>query len=250
MSRSEAADHADKRRKLFNQAARWFAEQGYDRASMSGLAVACGVSKGLLYHYFSSKNEILAAIIDAHLSELLDALSAIDEDDPESWIYAATSATLRVYDGADDQHQLQLQALGLLPEDDQQKLRELQRRIVAAFSERIAVLQRQNASHADEAMTQDESELRALTMSLFGMLNWFYLWHRPGRDMDRDDYAKLCARLLVHGLNATSQPDARRPDGEAEATASQTPKFQQGQMSDIVWVPVYDLSAFDPKKDS
>lgn len=230
MSRAEAADYDNKRGRLLKQAARWFAEQGYDRASMSGLAGACGVSKGLIYHYFSSKDEILAAIIREHLNELLDALQALTEDEPEAWLYAATKATLRVYDGADDQHQLQLQALGLLSEEEQRSLRELQRQIVTAFSTRIAALRGSRKAQAPNppGSDDDDSELRALTMSLFGMLNWFYLWHRPGRDIDRDAYAALCARLLVQGS---------KPHGV------------NTEHGDIVFIPVLDLNNYDPKKD-
>lgn len=240
MSRTEASDHADKRRKLLRQAARWFAEQGYDRASMSGLAVACGVSKGLLYHYFSSKDDILAAIIREHLSELLEALEGIEEQNPEAWLHAATRETLRAYEGADDQHQLQLQALGLLPDEEQKNLRELQRQIVASFSQRISDLRAGSNPHDLQSGHDYESELRALTMSLFGMLNWFYLWHRPGRDMDRDDYAKLCANLLIQGITQSSASSDDRGTGSRQSQRD----------PDLVYIPILDLSSFDPKKDS
>lgn len=191
MSRSEAADHDDKRRKLLDQAARWFAEQGYDRASMSGLALACGVSKGLLYHYFSSKDEILAAIIFDHLQGLVDGLDALDEPAPEAWLLAASRTVLALYDGADHHHQLQLQAMHLLPDAQQAKLRELQRRMVETVAQRIADV---------PGAPNDEQALRALTMSLFAMLNWFYLWHRPERDMARGDYANFASRLIIDAL--------------------------------------------------
>ncbi len=199
MSRSEATDHYDKRRKLLEQAARWFAKQGYDRASMSGLAGACGVSKGLLYHYFSSKDDILAAVIADHLQTLLDGLEAIEEWHPTTWLQKASETILRLYDGADHQHQLQLQAMHLLPEAQQATLRDIQRRMVEAVARRIAQL--------PGAPRADDQALRALTMSLFAMLNWFYLWHRPGRDMARRDYADLATRMIVDALAHKSCAD-------------------------------------------
>ncbi len=209
MSRSEAHDHDDKRRKLLDQAARWFAEQGYDRASMAGLAKACGVSKGLIYHYFSSKDEILAAVIAEHLQALLDGLEAIETLHPLAWLQTASQTILQLYEGADHQHQLQLQAMQLLPEEQQAVLRELQRRMVEAVTWRIARL--------PGAPQGDEAALRALAMSLFAMLNWLYLWHRPDRDMARGDYAHLATSLIADALAHKRCPD-------------------------IVWVPEYSLS--------
>ncbi|MFT3966300.1 MAG: TetR/AcrR family transcriptional regulator [Sphingobium sp.] len=63
-------------------AARSFLEQGYAGTTMSGIAAALGGSKGTLWSYFSSKEELFAACIDhatgayrARLSEILDASS-------------------------------------------------------------------------------------------------------------------------------------------------------------------------------
>jgi hypothetical protein len=38
-------------------------------------------------------------------------------------------------------------------------------------------------------------------MSLFGMLNWFYLWYQPGRGMNRIEYADLATEILLGGLD-------------------------------------------------
>jgi hypothetical protein len=32
------------------------------------------------------------------------------------------------------------------------------------------------------------------------MLNWFYMWHRPGNGLSREDYADLVADLTQDGL--------------------------------------------------
>jgi hypothetical protein len=41
--------------------------------------------------------------------------------------------------------------------------------------------------------------LKPVTMALFGMLNWHYLWFREGRGLSRADYARLVAELIVAG---------------------------------------------------
>ncbi|MDQ1633171.1 MAG: hypothetical protein QOC80_3143 [Frankiaceae bacterium] len=41
-----------------------FAEKGFDRVSMRGIAKAAGVDPSLMYHYFGSKDDVLLASLD------------------------------------------------------------------------------------------------------------------------------------------------------------------------------------------
>ena len=43
--------------------------------------------------------------------------------------------------------------------------------------------------------------LRPVAMSAFGMLNWFYMWHRDGGDLSREAYAGLATDLILGGLD-------------------------------------------------
>jgi len=49
-----------------------FANTGYKATTIDHLARQAGISKGLMYNYFSSKEELLSAIIDKSLKELYD----------------------------------------------------------------------------------------------------------------------------------------------------------------------------------
>lgn len=58
---------AKKRRKQLLDTALWvFAEHGYDRTSIKDLAEEAGVSQGLIYHYFDSKENLLEEIVSSH----------------------------------------------------------------------------------------------------------------------------------------------------------------------------------------
>jgi len=54
-----------KRRQIIDGACRVFLEQGFDAASMGEIAREAGVSKGTLYVYFKSKEELFEAIVEA-----------------------------------------------------------------------------------------------------------------------------------------------------------------------------------------
>jgi hypothetical protein len=41
-----------------------------------------------------------------------------------------------------------------------------------------------------------------MTMSLFGMLNWVYLWFREDGPVSRQDYADAATTLFLQGLSS------------------------------------------------
>ena len=51
-----------------------FSTRSYDEVAIEEIAAAAGVSKGLLYHYFTSKRGLYAAVVEYASGELLSAL--------------------------------------------------------------------------------------------------------------------------------------------------------------------------------
>lgn len=49
-------------------------KDGYDRASTNKIAAVAGVSIGSLYQYFPSKEALVAAVIDRHMHEMMQAV--------------------------------------------------------------------------------------------------------------------------------------------------------------------------------
>lgn len=93
------------RAKLLDSAMILFAEEGYAQASVRKIAVHAGVALGLLYHYFDSKEALLAAVFEncmlilstelagaaqvdgsaARLTFLIRKIFEILVDDPKFW---------------------------------------------------------------------------------------------------------------------------------------------------------------------
>ncbi len=191
MPRGIARDHEEKRDAIRKGAAAYFAEHGFDRASMTGAAKRCGVSKALIYHYYDSKEALLFDILNSHLSTLLNTVEAAPQTDG---LRGLIRAILMAYQDADAEHKLQLDALAVLEPDLRKPLIALQRRLVEMMG---AALQ----AAAPEALS-DPSRLRPVTMTVFGMLNWFYMWHRPGKGISRQDYAELVTDMVLGGIRS------------------------------------------------
>jgi TetR/AcrR family transcriptional regulator len=54
------------RRRILDAGLRVFSRSGYDGASMDDIALELEATKGLLYHYFRSKQDLLKAILQEH----------------------------------------------------------------------------------------------------------------------------------------------------------------------------------------
>ncbi len=73
------AGSAKKRRQIIDGACRIFLAQGFDAASMGAIAREAGVSKGTLYVYFKSKEELFEAIVEEQKRQEADRIFTFDE---------------------------------------------------------------------------------------------------------------------------------------------------------------------------
>ena len=65
------AEKSERTREMICAAARQlFAENGYDSTTMQDIVGASGMSKGAIYHHFSSKQEVLGSVIQGELQYL------------------------------------------------------------------------------------------------------------------------------------------------------------------------------------
>ncbi|SDW77455.1 transcriptional regulator, TetR family [Ruegeria halocynthiae] len=195
MARTIAKDHDHKRARILKSAARVFAREGFDRASMSQLARECGISKANIYHYYDSKDAILFDMLDSYLRHLRDQICGLNLQDlsPAERLHQVVHEILMAYQGVDDEHRVQTSGMSALPEEQQKLLRGYQRDLVVFLSEIIADV-------APETFREDATKLRATTMSVFGMLNWFYMWNADADAEARGNYAALVSDLTLSGV--------------------------------------------------
>jgi AcrR family transcriptional regulator len=75
----------EKRRLILDAAVRVFARKGYHTSRVGDIAEEAGIAHGLLYHYFSSKEQVLETVFRENWSELIAAFARIeDSDEPAS----------------------------------------------------------------------------------------------------------------------------------------------------------------------
>jgi AcrR family transcriptional regulator len=96
---AKAAPPADKRRQILDAAIRVFARQGFHATRVSDIADEAGVAYGLVYHYFSSKDEVLNELFLERWSLLLAAIEEADRtgDSPRDKLGAVATFIFESY---------------------------------------------------------------------------------------------------------------------------------------------------------
>ena len=74
-----AAGSEEKRRQILEAAVRVFARKGFHTSRVGDIAEEAGVAHGLLYHYFSSKDEVLEMVFRENWGVLLERIHAVEE---------------------------------------------------------------------------------------------------------------------------------------------------------------------------
>jgi AcrR family transcriptional regulator len=209
MARPKSATHDIKRDAILDIAAQCFADRSYPAASMNEIATACGTSKARLYHYYDSKEAILFDLMDRYTQRLLSLIALTDATaqrrnlDDRAALHELIRAFLQEYESSATRHVALLndtQFLSDLPDEHlgspaispRELILNRQRDVVAAVTRalRRAYPDRLNASNQT-----------AITMMLFGMINWTFTWLRPGGPISYVAFAEEVIALLEKGLN-------------------------------------------------
>lgn len=196
MARPRAQDYDDKRDAILHRAAELFAAQGYDRTSLAEIALTLGVSKALFYHYYNSKDALLYDIIHSHLAKLVSVTESADDagKPAEKRFRQIVAAILDCYRNADAEHKIQINHLSQLPDSQQAVLKQLERRLVDVMVANVMAINPALKRHL----------AKPVAMSVFGTLNWKYMWFREGGRISADEYIDTVTRLFVEGIRRLS----------------------------------------------
>src|SRR3954471_10460237 len=81
-TRAARAQRGEAREALLAAALEVFARRGYGQAGVDEIAAAAGYSKGALYWHFSSKEELLMALVEERIDAPMRAMVAMLESAP------------------------------------------------------------------------------------------------------------------------------------------------------------------------
>lgn len=199
MARGRAAGYDEQRELILAHAAALFARQGYHATSMNQVAEACALSKATLYHYYRDKDAMLVQIAEGHVSRLVALVDEVDARQlpPEARLREMIRRIVVEYADAQHAHRVLTEDVKFLPPPDRARILDRERHVVARFAAAVAALR---PELSDAALD------KPLTMLLFGMINWMFIWMRPDGELDYDAMAPVVADLFLGGLPGVKIP--------------------------------------------
>ena len=185
-----------RRRRLFDVAARLFAERGYHGTSLQDLAREMGLKKSSLYHYMSSKEDLLFQLLDEHITVALEEIQGLAP--PQAPPLVRLQGFLRFYTRfyASDRHRLILlvNELDNLSPAHRQVLVAKQRRYLEAIEDILAGLRREGL--------MKEIPPAVAAFAFFGMVHYTYKWFRPAGSVDYAELGEYFQEIFTRGVLA------------------------------------------------
>jgi AcrR family transcriptional regulator len=187
---------------ILEAAARAFAERGFPGASMSELARECGVSKALLYHYYTNKEELLFDMTERYMTRLVALCAEIEARhlSPHDHLATLIRSFLSEYQTSQHKHMVLTHDFKFLEDTRRKIIVKKQRAVVATFRRAI--------SAATDRRMSAETALPA-AMLVFGMINWTFTWLKPNGAMSYADFAEWVIRMIEGGIGNLAQPAPR-----------------------------------------
>ncbi len=202
-----------RREAIVDTSARVFARQGYHATATTELCEANGLGKGALYHYIGSKEELLAAIHDRVMDEVMagaDRVAAAGGS-PPTQLAMLGEELLDVIHRYPDHVWVFLHEFPALTAERAEKFRKRRR----AYEQRVEGVIRAGVESGEFR----DVDPRLTALAWLGMHNYTYLWLKPGGALSARDVAKPFADLFVEGISSPA-PERRAPPRRARRTSS------------------------------
>jgi AcrR family transcriptional regulator len=181
--------------RLLAAATRLFAERGYDRTSVQEIVEAAGVTKGALYHYFGSKDDLLHEIYGRVLrlqQERLDTFADADAPVERRVRDAAADVVVTTIENLDDAT-IFFRSMHHLSPDKYKQVRAERRRYHERFRALIEEGQRSGVFRAD-------TPAGLVVDYHFGSVHHLGAWYRRGGPLTPQQVADQLADLLLRAL--------------------------------------------------
>jgi AcrR family transcriptional regulator len=202
-SRRSVKWHA-RRQAIIDTSARVFAQNGYHATGVAELCAANELGKGALYHYIGSKEELLAAIHDRVMDEVMLSADRVARagGSPSAQLELLGDELVGIIARYPDHVWVFLHEFPALTgeraEQFRGRRREYERRVEAIFRAGI------------ELGEFRDVDPRLATFAWLGTHNYTYLWLRANGRLSPHEVAESFADIFIHGV-ANRVPEGAKP---------------------------------------
>ena len=190
----QARRHARWREAILQAAAEEFAEHGYWQATLSQIGDRVGLSKASLYHYVSSKEELLADMLEQVTAQIAAATSEAGATNAVGSLRAFVQAHAMAGTTNPLASVLGENLDALMDRAATRRLAELRARHEASL---IAILE-----HGIESGEFDDVEVVPTAKLVFGALNSIPRWYDPQGSLTVAELVEHVTTLILDGLRS------------------------------------------------
>jgi len=207
-------DSARKLQHILRTAARVFYDRGFEGASIRDISRASGVSLSGLYYYFESKQQLLYLIQKHTFSSVVEQLEGrlAGITDPNERLRVLIHNHLDYF----LEHPVEMKVLS----HEDEALEEPFKKEVAAIKRRYYEIARGIFEALRDSGHARKLNPRVAVLTLFGMMNWVYTWHKPKLDPRAGELAEEIGGIFMEGVRNGKHAAQK---GEARASKASLP---------------------------
>jgi AcrR family transcriptional regulator len=187
-----------RRAAIVDASAHVFAKRGYHATGIAELCEVNGLGKGAFYHYIGSKEELLAAIHDRVMDEVMLGADRVAEagGSPSAQLSMLGDELLDVIHRYPDHVWVFLHEFPALTAERADRFRVRRRE----YERRVEAVLRAGV----EAGEFRDVDPRLTALAWLGMHNYTYLWLKPDGRLTARDVAKPFAEIFTRGIERRS----------------------------------------------
>ncbi|UIX28942.1 TetR/AcrR family transcriptional regulator [Streptomyces sp. GQFP] len=184
----------ERREQLLSVGARLFSESPYDEVWIEQVAEIAGVSRGLLYHYFPTKRDFFAAVVERESERMMRMTAAVPGVPAREQLDANLDAFLAYV----EEHAHGYRAFHRADASGDQAVRKVYQRALATQERQI--LEALAADPEFGRLAEERPELRLAVRGWLAFTTAVCLEWLRGSDLSREQVRDLCARALLGTL--------------------------------------------------
>ncbi|MBL3668846.1 TetR/AcrR family transcriptional regulator [Streptomyces sp. M2CJ-2] len=181
----------ERREQLLSVGARLFSESPYDDVWIEQVAEIAGVSRGLLYHYFPTKRDFFAAVVERESERMLRMTAAV----PGAPVRGQLASGLDAYLEYVQEHAHGYRAFHRADAAGDRTVRRVYRRALAAQERQI--LQALAGDPEFGPLLRGRPDTRLAVRGWLAFTTAVCLEWLRGSELSREEVRDLCARALL-----------------------------------------------------
>jgi AcrR family transcriptional regulator len=184
----------DRREEIYEKAMELFIAEGYDQTPLSKIAKALGLAKAGLYHYFTSKEELLFFIHERNLKrDLLPIMEAAEKmQDPEERLSYLIREYTKASMARDASQRVLVHEVGNLAPEHRKIINQAWRKFFDLIRDSISELE---ASGKCKKLNKTFA-----AFALIGMCRWTFNWYNNERRDSADSLVDTYQEIFFRGI--------------------------------------------------